>query len=71
MKCVCDKKAKVFHCYGVGSVHEIRVFSEGKLIENYVCNEIIDTIIIINSKIVVICSRQEDVKEYVWMEVFL
>jgi hypothetical protein len=70
MKCVCDKKAKVFHCYGVGSVHEIRVFSEGKLIENYVCNEIIDTIII-NCKIVVICTRQEDVKEYVWMEVFL
>jgi hypothetical protein len=68
MKCVCGKKDKVFHCYGEGSVHEIRVFSEGKLIESYVCNENIGTIII-NSKIVVICSRQED--KYTWVEVYL
>jgi hypothetical protein len=70
MKCICDKEAKAFHCIGEGYVNEIRVFSEGKLIENYVCNENIDTIII-NGKIVVICTRQEDNEEYVWMEVFL
>jgi len=68
MKCVCDKKDKVFHCYGEGYVHEIRIYRGDMLFKSYVCNENIDTIII-NSKIIVI-SRQED-EEYVWVDVFL
>jgi hypothetical protein len=71
MKCVCDKKAKVFHCYGEGVVHEIRVFEGDMLIKSYVCSEDID-VIIVEGKVIVIRSRQEDSdKEYIWVDVYL
>jgi hypothetical protein len=70
MKCICNKKAKAFHCIGEGYVHEIRVFNDGMLFKSYVCSEDIDTIIV-DGKIIVIRSRQESDKEYIWVEVFL
>jgi hypothetical protein len=71
MKCICDKKAKAFHCIGEGYVHEIRVFEGDMLIKSYVCSEDIDTIIV-DGKVIIIRSRQEDPdKEHIWVDVFL
>jgi hypothetical protein len=70
MKCVCDKSAKAFHCYGEGYVHEIKIIKGETYIKSYVCSEDIDTVIV-NGKVFVIRSTRQEDKEYIWVEVFL
>jgi hypothetical protein len=72
MKCICDKETKTFHCLGEGYVHEIRIFEDVRFIESYVCGEddTIDTVIV-EGKVIVIRSRQEESKEFILMEVYI
>jgi len=71
MKCVCDKKAKAFHCYGEGYVHEIRIFEGVRLVESYVCSEDIDTVIVGGKVIVIRSSQEESDKEYIWVDAYI